>query len=219
MKNIVVLISGNGSNLQALIDACQQALLCARISAVFSNRAHAYGLIRASQHKIATHQLNPKSYPNHETFDQALAQQIDPYQPDLLVLAGYLRILSPGFVQHYQGKILNIHPSLLPKYPGLNTHRQAISNGDKEHGASVHFVTDKLDGGPIILQAKVPILPNDTEEQLIQRVQRQEHIIYPQVIRWFVDGRLNMRGKVAWLDDQPLPPQGYTTYSLPEKRA
>ncbi|MDN6632935.1 MAG: phosphoribosylglycinamide formyltransferase, partial [Enterobacterales bacterium] len=156
MKNIVVLISGNGSNLQALIDACNDGRIRGRISAVFSNKANAYGLERAAQDGIPAHCLDPKSYADRDAFDLALMQEIDGYQPDLVVLAGYMRILSPRFVQHYQGRMLNIHPSLLPKYPGLHTHQQALNNGDEEHGTSVHFVTDELDGGPVVLQAKVP---------------------------------------------------------------
>ncbi len=209
MKNIVVLISGQGSNLQALIDACNDGRINARISAVFSNKAQAYGLERAREAGIPAHALDPAGYPDRDAFDQALAQQIDAAQPDLVVLAGYMRILSPRFVQHYAGRMLNIHPSLLPKYPGLHTHRQAIGNGDEEHGTSVHFVTDELDGGPVILQAKVPIFPQDSEEEVIDRVQAQEHAIYPLVVGWFIDGRLQMRDNAAWLDGERLPLQGY----------
>ncbi|HAT2909110.1 TPA: phosphoribosylglycinamide formyltransferase, partial [Serratia marcescens] len=154
MKKIVVLVSGQGSNLQALIDACQQDRIAAEIVAVFSNKAQAYGLQRAEAADIATQALDAKAYADRTAFDAALADAIDQYQPDLVVLAGYMRILSPQFVQRYAGRMLNIHPSLLPKYPGLHTHRQAIDNGDSEHGTSVHFVTEQLDGGPVILQAK-----------------------------------------------------------------
>ena len=136
-------------------------------------------------------------------------QEIDAYAPDVVVLAGYMRILSPAFVAHYAGRLLNIHPSLLPKYPGLNTHRQVLDNGDLEHGTSVHFVTDELDGGPVILQAKVPVFEGDSEEDVTARVQAQEHAIYPLVVSWFVDGRLEMRDGAAWLDGAPLPPQGH----------
>ncbi|HAT2845232.1 TPA: phosphoribosylglycinamide formyltransferase, partial [Serratia marcescens] len=152
MKKIVVLVSGQGSNLQALIDACQQDRIAAEIVAVFSNKAQAYGLQRAEAAGIATQALDAKAYADRTAFDAALADAIDQYQPDLVVLAGYMRILSPQFVQRYAGRMLNIHPSLLPKYPGLHTHRQAIDNGDSEHGTSVHFVTEQLDGGPVILQ-------------------------------------------------------------------
>ncbi|HAT2883924.1 TPA: phosphoribosylglycinamide formyltransferase, partial [Serratia marcescens] len=153
MKKIVVLVSGQGSNLQALIDACQQDRIAAEIVAVFSNKAQAYGLQRAEAAGIATQALDAKAYADRTAFDAALADAIDQHQPDLVVLAGYMRILSPQFVQRYAGRMLNIHPSLLPKYPGLHTHRQAIDNGDSEHGTSVHFVTEQLDGGPVILQA------------------------------------------------------------------
>ncbi|CAI0713278.1 phosphoribosylglycinamide formyltransferase [Serratia quinivorans] len=209
MKKIVVLVSGQGSNLQALIDACQQGRIAAEIVAVFSNRAQAYGLQRAQAADIAAHALDAKAYADRAAFDAALAEAIDQYQPDLVVLAGYMRILSPQFVQHFAGRMLNIHPSLLPKYPGLHTHRQAIDNGDSEHGTSVHFVTEQLDGGPVILQAKVPIFPGDEEDEVVERVQTQEHLIYPLVVNWFVEGRLAMRDDAAWLDGERLPEQGH----------
>ncbi|OMQ21811.1 phosphoribosylglycinamide formyltransferase [Serratia oryzae] len=209
MKKIVVLVSGQGSNLQALIDACQQGRIAANIVAVFSNKAQAYGLQRAEEAGIAAHTLDAKSFADREAFDAALAEAIDQYQPDLVVLAGYMRILSHAFVQHYAGRMLNIHPSLLPKYPGLHTHRQAIDNGDSEHGTSVHFVTEQLDGGPVVLQAKVPIFPGDEEDEVIERVQTQEHHIYPLVVNWFVTGRLTMSDNAAWLDGERLPAQGY----------
>ncbi|WP_447872787.1 phosphoribosylglycinamide formyltransferase [Serratia fonticola] len=209
MKKIVVLVSGQGSNLQALIDACQQGRIAATIVAVLSNNAQAYGLERAEEAGIAAQALDTKAFADREAFDTALAQAIDQYQPDLVVLAGYMRILSNAFVQHYAGRMLNIHPSLLPKYPGLHTHRQAIDNGDAEHGTSVHFVTEQLDGGPVILQAKVPIFPGDEEDEVIERVQTQEHTIYPLVVSWFIEGRLAMRDNAAWLDGERLPAQGY----------
>lgn len=209
MKKIVVLVSGQGSNLQALIDACQQGRIAATLVAVLSNNAHAYGLQRAEEAGIAAQALDAKGFADREAFDAALAQAIDQYQPDLVVLAGYMRILSNAFVQRYAGRMLNIHPSLLPKYPGLHTHRQAIDNGDAEHGTSVHFVTEQLDGGPVILQAKVPIFPGDEEDEVIERVQTQEHTIYPLVVSWFIEGRLAMRDNAAWLDGERLPAQGY----------
>lgn len=209
MKKIVVLVSGQGSNLQALIDACQQGRIAANIVAVFSNRAQAFGLQRAQEAGIAAHALDAKAFADREAFDAALAQAIDQYQPDLVVLAGYMRILSNAFVQHFAGRMLNIHPSLLPKYPGLHTHRQAIDNGDSEHGTSVHFVTEQLDGGPVILQAKVPIFPGDEEDEVIDRVQTQEHTLYPLVVNWFIEGRLLMRDNAAWLDGERLAVQGY----------
>lgn len=209
MKNIVVLISGNGSNLQAIIDACKQKKINGTLRAVFSNKADAFGLERAREVGIAAHALSASQFASREAFDRELVQEIDAYAPDVVVLAGYMRILSPAFVAHYAGRLLNIHPSLLPKYPGLNTHRQVLENGDAEHGTSVHFVTDELDGGPVILQAKVPVFEGDSEEDVTARVQAQEHAIYPLVVSWFVDGRLAMRDGTAWLDGSPLPPQGH----------
>lgn len=209
MKKIVVLVSGQGSNLQALIDACQQGRIAATVVAAISNNVQAYGLQRAEEAGIAAQALDAKAFADREAFDAALAQAIDQYQPDLVVLAGYMRILSNAFVQRYAGRLLNIHPSLLPKYPGLHTHRQAIDNGDTEHGTSVHFVTEQLDGGPVILQAKVPIFPGDEEDEVIERVQTQEHTIYPLVVSWFIEGRLAMQDNAAWLDGERLPAQGY----------
>ncbi|WP_318375545.1 phosphoribosylglycinamide formyltransferase [Enterobacter sp.] len=209
MKNIVVLISGNGSNLQAIIDACKQNKINATIRAVFSNKADAFGLERAREADIPAHALTADLFASREAFDRELMQEIDAYAPDLVVLAGYMRILSPAFVAHFAGRLINIHPSLLPKYPGLHTHRQALENGDTEHGTSVHFVTDELDGGPVILQAKVPVFEGDTEADITARVQTQEHAIYPLVVSWFTEGRLAMRDNRAWLDGVPLPPQGH----------
>ncbi|MCP9658257.1 phosphoribosylglycinamide formyltransferase [Escherichia fergusonii] len=208
--NIVVLISGNGSNLQAIIDACKVNKIKGTVRAVFSNKADAFGLERAREAGIPTHVLSANDFANRDAFDKQLIAEIDNYTPDVVVLAGFMRILSPTFVEHYAEKLLNIHPSLLPKYPGLHTHRQALENGDKEHGTSVHFVTDELDGGPVILQARVPVFAGDTEDDVTARVQTQEHAIYPLVISWFVDGRLKMRDNAAWLDGKRLPPQGYT---------
>ncbi|XTZ39458.1 phosphoribosylglycinamide formyltransferase [Salmonella enterica] len=209
MKNIVVLISGNGSNLQAIIDACKQKKINGTLQAVFSNKADAFGLERAREAGIPAHALLASQLASRDAFDRELMHEIDAYAPDLVVLAGYMRILSPAFVEHYQGRMLNIHPSLLPKYPGLNTHRQVLENGDEEHGTSVHFVTDELDGGPVILQAKVPVFEGDTEEDITERVRAQEHAIYPLVVSWFVDGRLKMENNHAWLDGIRLPPQGH----------
>ena len=153
--------------------------------------------------------IDPKAYETRDAFDYALMQQIDEYQPDLIVLAGYMRILSNEFVRHYLGRMINIHPSLLPKYPGLNTYQRAIHAGDEEHGTSVHFVTEQLDGGPVILQARVPIFDEDTVDTLTKRVQSQEHRIYPLVTQWFVEGRLEMKEGKAYLDGQPLGIHGY----------
>lgn len=209
MKKLVVLISGNGSNLQSILDACESGRINGSVAAVFSNKASAYGLTRAQQASVPAHVLSAQDFADRDAFDRQLMQQIDAYAPDLVVLAGYMRILSPAFVAHYHDRLLNIHPSLLPKYPGLHTHRQALANGDAEHGTSVHFVTDELDGGPIILQARVPVFADDDETEISARVQHQEHAIYPLVISWFVEGRLQMRAGKAWLDGEPLPPEGY----------
>ena len=211
MKNIVVLISGNGSNLQAIIDGCKQKKINGTIRAVFSNKADAFGLERARDAGIPAHALEASQFSGREAFDRELVQEIDAYAPDVVVLAGYMRILSPAFVAHYHGRLLNIHPSLLPKYPGLHTHRQVLENGDEEHGTSVHFVTDELDGGPVILQAKIPVFDGDSEEEITQRVQAQEHAIYPLVVSWFVDERLEMRDGSAWLDGVQLPPEGHAS--------
>ncbi|MDF2784959.1 MAG: purN [Pantoea eucrina] len=209
MKKLVVLISGNGSNLQSILDACASGRINGSVAAVFSNKESAYGLTRAQQASVPGLALSPGDFPDREAFDRQLMQEIDACEPDLVVLAGYMRILSSAFVAHYHDRLLNIHPSLLPKYPGLHTHRQALENGDKEHGTSVHFVTDELDGGPVVLQARVPIFAGDDEAEITARVQHQEHAIYPLTIGWFMDGRLVMRDGRAWLDGQPLPAQGY----------
>ena len=208
-KRIIVLVSGNGSNLQAIINACQNNLINGKIVAVISNKPDVYSLMRAKQANIPSHVINHKEFASREAFDHQLQLQIELYQPDLIVLAGYMRILTPHFVQHYSGKMLNIHPSLLPKYPGLNTHRRAMEAGDKEHGTTVHFVTDELDGGPIILQAKVPIFDNDEEQDIVERVLAQEHQIYPLVIKWFCDDRLTMINGRAYLDQTMIPKSGY----------
>jgi phosphoribosylglycinamide formyltransferase-1 len=209
MKRIVVLVSGNGSNLQAIIDSCGTRIPNADVVAVFSNKSDAYGLERARQSAIADCFVDPKTFDTREQFDAHLMTQIDSYQPDLIVLAGYMRILSSEFVCHYLGKMINIHPSLLPKYPGLHTHQRAIDAKDSEHGTSVHFVTEELDGGPVILQAKVPIFSDDTTDSLTERVQVQEHDIYPLTIRWFLEGRLAMVEGKAALDNKILGPSGY----------
>ncbi|MCW2254450.1 phosphoribosylglycinamide formyltransferase-1 [Providencia alcalifaciens] len=208
MKKIVVLISGSGSNLHSLIEATKQDLQ-AQIVAVISNQPDAYGLVRAQQAEIPALSLSAKPFASREEYDGALMTLIDEYQPDLVVLAGFMRILTADLVKHYAGKMLNIHPSLLPKYPGLHTHRKAIENGDIEHGTSVHFVTEELDGGPVILQAKVPINTNDTEDEVIERVKAQEHIVYPIVVQWFISERLVMNNNHAYLDGVCLSPQGY----------
>ena len=209
MPNIVVLISGSGSNLQAIIDACKAQQIDATISGVISNKADAYGLTRAEEAGIANQVLSHKDYATRESYDLALIDAIEAYKPDLIVLAGFMRILTPAFVDNFSGKLLNIHPSLLPKYQGLHTHQRAIDAGDEEHGVSVHFVTEELDGGPVILQAKVPIFPEDNADDLAMRVHEQEHRIYLLVVKWFCQGRLKMVENLAYLDDQPLPESGY----------
>ncbi|EDP59122.1 phosphoribosylglycinamide formyltransferase [Vibrio sp. AND4] len=209
MKNIVVLISGNGSNLQAILEACEDSMPNAQVAAVFSNKADAYGLERAKQFGANSHFVDPKAFESREDFDAELMKQIDEYQPAVIVLAGYMRILSGAFVSHYMGKMINIHPSLLPKYPGLHTHQRAIDAGDKEHGTSVHFVTEELDGGPVVLQAKVPVFEDDDISSLAARVQTQEHKIYPMVTKWLVDERLTMRDGKAYLDGFELGAHGY----------
>nr|WP_322939513.1 phosphoribosylglycinamide formyltransferase [Pseudomonas sp. s4] len=207
--NVVVLISGSGSNLQALIDSIAHDGNPARIAAVICNRAGAYGLERAKQAGIATGLLDHKQFDGREAFDAALIQAIDAHQPDLVVLAGFMRILTPGFVQHYAGRLLNIHPSLLPKHKGLHTHQRALEAGDSEHGCSVHFVTEELDGGPLVVQAVLPVMADDTAESLASRVHQQEHLIYPLAVRWFAEGRLRLGAQGAMLDDQPLPASGH----------
>ncbi|WAJ69295.1 phosphoribosylglycinamide formyltransferase [Catenovulum adriaticum] len=207
-KKIVVLISGSGSNLQALIDNQLSGQLGGQIAAVISNKQQAYGLVRANNANISTHVVNHQDYSNREDYDQALSEVIDTYQPDLVVLAGFMRILTAAFVQKYVGKMLNIHPSLLPKYQGLNTHQRAIDAGDKMHGVSVHFVTEELDGGPVVCQAKIEVTDSDTAETLAQRIHAKEHIIYPKVVRWFCQQRLKMHHNQAWLDDKVLPVTG-----------
>jgi phosphoribosylglycinamide formyltransferase-1 len=208
MKNIVVLISGNGSNLQAIIDACEQKKSMAPY-VQYSVTRPMRSALSAREANIPAHSLEAAQFASREAFDRQLMQEIDAWAPDVVVLAGYMRILSPAFVAHYSERLLNIHPSLLPKYPGLHTHRQVLENGDEEHGTSVHFVTDELDGGPVILQAKVPVFEGDSEDDVTARVQAQEHTIYPLVVSWFIDGRLKMRDNAAWLDGVRLPPQGY----------
>ncbi|MBU3058093.1 phosphoribosylglycinamide formyltransferase [Pseudomonas indica] len=207
--NVVVLISGSGSNLQALIDSTRSDDNPARIRAVISNRSDAYGLTRAQNAGIATQVLDHKAFDGREAFDAALIEAIDTFSPHLVVLAGFMRILTPTFVRHYAGRLLNIHPSLLPFYKGLHTHQRALEAGDAEHGCSVHFVTEELDGGPLVVQAIVPVQAGDTPESLAMRVHAQEHRIYPLAVRWFAEGRLCLGEHGAMLDGQPLPATGY----------
>lgn len=206
---LVVLISGSGSNLQAIIDACRLGRIAADIGLVVSNRADAYGLERAQQAGIATAVLSHTDYASREDFDQAMIEVIDQAAPDTLVLAGFMRILTPAFVEHYTGKLLNIHPSLLPRHKGLHTHRRALEAGDRRHGCSIHFVTAELDGGPVIAQAPFDIDVSDTEDSLTARVHRREHLLYPQVLAWRADNRLYLNAKQVMLDATPLPAEGY----------
>lgn len=209
MKSIVVLISGSGSNLQAILDACSAGFISGKVTAVLSNKAKAYGLERAKKAGAKAIVLDHKAYADRAAYDKDLIATIDQHQPDLVVLAGFMRILTSEFVQHYQGRLLNIHPSLLPKYQGLNTHQRAIDAGDTEHGCSVHFVTAELDGGPVILQAKVPVFPGDDADIVAERVHEQEHRIYPLVVRWFCQNRLQQQSDKALLDGLLLSDHGY----------
>lgn len=201
---IVVLISGNGSNLQAIIDAIASKEIAGEIVAVISNKTDAYGLERARKASIPAEVLLYSKYNDRAIYDQALMGLIDQYQADLVVLAGFMRILSDDFVNHYLGRMVNIHPSLLPKYKGLNTHRRVLEANETEHGATVHFVTPELDSGPIILQGKINISENDTEQGLAERIHQVEHQIYPHAIGWFTDGRLRLSNNHVLLDDQTL---------------
>jgi phosphoribosylglycinamide formyltransferase-1 len=209
--SIVVLISGNGSNLQALIDTRESGGYS--ISAVISNKADAFGLERAAKAGIPALVIDHRQYPDRQSFDKRLIQEIDAFNPQLVVLAGFMRILSAEFVQHYAGRVLNIHPSLLPNYRGTHTHERVLEAGEKEHGVSVHFVTEELDGGPVILQAVVPVLPDDTRDILAARVARQEHVIYPKAVSWFATGRLHMFDSGVWLDGTRLTGNGIREYS------
>jgi len=211
-KKVVVLISGSGSNLQALMDKLHQQQIQdqqVEIVAVISNKADAYGLQRATDANIPAILVESKGVVSREQYDALLAAELDKLQPDLILLAGFMRILTPDFVNQYQGKMLNIHPSLLPKYPGVKTHQRAIDAGDKEHGATVHFVTPELDSGPTVLQAKVPIFSEDTAQDLSDRVLTQEHQIYALAAAWFITNRLTMKGQQAFLDGKALDVLGY----------
>ncbi len=208
MTRLAILISGSGTNLQAFIDAVANGSLAVEISVVLSNRADAYGLTRARNAGIPTECVHNDSFPDRAAFDEAMGSALERHQPDLLILAGFMRILGSTFVKRFEGRILNIHPALLPNYPGLNTHRRAIDAGDKWHGSTVHFVTEELDAGPMILQGRVPVLSDDTESLLSARVQAVEHKIYPEATALLASGRLELRDGEPWLDgsklDQPL---------------
>jgi len=207
-KRLAILISGRGSNLQAFIDACSSGVLDAEIALVLSNNPDAGGLARATEARIPTACIDHRNYDSREAFDAALVAELSRHDPDLVILAGFMRILTPVFIEPFAGKLLNIHPSLLPKYPGLNTHQRALDAGDSEAGVSVHFVTPELDGGPPIIQARVPVETGDTAATLAARVIVQEHVIYPIAAGWVLQGRLTLTEKGAVLDGQPLPPTG-----------
>ena len=205
---LVVLISGSGSNLQAFIDKAGDANHPFEVCAVISNKADAFGLERASKAGIATAVVDHKAFDGRDSFDAALMAQIDQFEPDLVILAGFMRILTGGFTRHYLGRLLNIHPSLLPKYPGLNTHQRAIDAGDNEAGCTVHFVTEELDGGPPVLQASVAIEADDSASDLAGRILHREHIIYPLAAAWFAEGRLHLDGDSTLLDGNTVPSTG-----------
>jgi phosphoribosylglycinamide formyltransferase-1 len=205
MKKLVILISGRGSNMEAIVRACSNEGWPAQVAAVIANRPDAAGLAFAASHGIATAVVDHRQFPDRDSFDAALAEQIDGFAPDLVVLAGFMRVLTAGFVDRYAGRMLNVHPSLLPSFPGLKTHQQALDAGVRLHGASVHFVTSQLDHGPIVVQAAVPVIADDTPATLAERVLATEHIIYPRAVRWFVEGRLALNGQRVTLT--PSEPQ------------
>ncbi|MEQ9463957.1 MAG: phosphoribosylglycinamide formyltransferase [Haliea sp.] len=205
---IAILISGRGSNMQALLEACERGALPARVCLVLSNRADAEGLAIARQGGVETACIAHGDYPDREAFDTALVLRLQQARPDLVILAGFMRILTPVFITPFAGRLLNIHPSLLPKYPGLNTHQRALDAGDSEAGSTVHFVTPELDGGPPVLQARAPILPDDTADALAERVITLEHEIYPLAALWFLQGRLTLNEQGAFLDGQKIPASG-----------
>ena len=201
---VVILISGRGSNMQAIAQRAASGELPTETRAVISDRPGAAGPALAAGRGLPTAALSPKGFADRPAYDTALAALVKSHAPRLVVLAGFMRILTPNFIGPFAGRILNIHPSLLPKYRGLHTHRRALEAGDTIHGVSVHFVTEELDGGPVIIQTTVPVLASDTEATLSARVQRQEHSIYPQAIDWFARGRLELKGEQPWLDGQAL---------------
>ena len=209
MKKIAVLISGQGSNLQAIIEACQTGFIPEKIVTVISNKIDSFGLERAKSAVIPSRVFLRQDFTSNLDMDKAIGDYLDDLNVDLIVLAGYMKILTKPFTQRFAGKILNIHPSLLPKYPGLHTYQRVLENGDSEHGTTVHFVNEEIDGGAIVLQAKVPIFPGDTIEEIELRTREQEYNIYPLVIKWFIEDRLILIENQAYLDGKPLPPNGY----------
>ena len=208
MKKIAVLISGQGSNLQAIIEACQTGFP-GKVVTVISNKIDSFGLERAKSAAIPNRVFLRQDFTSNLDMDKAIGDYLEDINVDLIVLAGYMKILTKPFTQRFAGKILNIHPSLLPKYPGLDTYQRALENGDSEHGTTVHFVNEKVDSGAIVLQAKVPIFPGDTVEEIELRTREQEYHIYPLVIKWFVEDRLKLIENQAYLDGKPLPQNGY----------
>ena len=207
-QRIVVLLSGRGSNFQSLLNASLTGELSGSIDLVISNRPQAGGLAIANNANIDTALIDHQAYATRDAFDADLAGVIDSVSPDLIVLAGFMRILTQGFVSQFAGRLLNIHPSLLPLYPGLNTHQRALDNGDTHAGATVHYVTGELDGGPSVIQAKVPIESGDTKDRLADRILQVEHQIYPQAVNWHLSGRLALRNGVLYKDSVPLPATG-----------
>lgn len=208
LPRILVLASGSGTNLQALIEASRERDFPGQIVAVGCNQPGAFALERAAQANIESFVVNHKDFGSREEFDASLMAEILRHNPDLIVLAGFMRILTTDFVRAFRGRMLNIHPSLLPKYTGLNTHRRALEAGDRVHGVSIHFVTEELDGGPVVRQAAIDVHPDDTVASLQRRVAEQEHRIYPEVVGWFASGRLRMSGPTATFDGAALPPCG-----------
>lgn len=213
LPRLAILISGHGSNLQAFIDACKRGALAAHICLVISNNPAAAGLQRAAHAGIETRCIDHRDYRTRETFDQALIHELRAHAADMVLLAGFMRILTPVLIEPFIGRLLNIHPSLLPKYPGLRTHQRALNAGDTHAGTTVHFVTKELDGGPPVLQARVPIMPDDNPDTLAARVATVEHIIYPLATRWLLEGRLALTDEGAILDGTLIPKTGvrYTT--------
>ena len=205
---LVILISGTGSNMLALVEACRRGDLDATVAGVISNRPDAAGVQHARDRDIPALVVDHKEFSDRLAFDKAMMDAIDEFAPDLVVLAGFMRILTPEFVRHYQGRLLNIHPSLLPLYPGLHTHQRAIDAGDSIHGVSVHFVTEELDGGPVVAQAVVSVTADDSANSLKDKVHAQEHVLYPIVVKWFVEGRLRLTSKGVTLDGKELPASG-----------
>lgn len=207
-KNIVVLISGRGSNMEVFLEASDRGLIAGNIVCVISNRPNAQGIVTARQRGIATAVIDHQDFDTREAFDAVLAQEVAAVDPDVVVLAGFMRILTPIFIDRFLGKLVNIHPSLLPKYTGLNTHQRAIDAGDAEAGATVHYVTNELDGGPAILQACVPITDDDTADTLASKVLAVEHLIFPEAVNWHLQGRVIHADDGAYLDGELLPPSG-----------